>query len=514
MEKFAFGIDFGTTNSLVSVWGSGIRKFTKKGKEAPLAFWDTGDGAPRPHPSVVWYPPNGGPTVGSLARKNMESQENAMGHTFVRSVKRMLGDAEDVALSGGRRIKTWEVAAEIFGHLGKHAGAQLKTLKVDAAMDRAVVTVPVDFNGSQRKQIRNAMERAGIQLTTFLHEPLGALISHFYDAETKLRGLAGKRALVFDWGGGTLDVSIVEVSQNGAHLFEIAHDGIADRAGDDFDKRIMTCLKDRFIRRSADARLNDVSPRGNAADRFWLRAEAAKIELSTERQVAVRVPTFIEMFGTVFDLEEEISRSDFEKLIEPEILAAEACVHRCLELVRLKPGLIDHVLMVGGTSNIPAVKSMLEHNFGAKVNVAHEPDAAIARGAAIVAAEGWQPMNVNPIGVRLSDETVVTVLDKDVPLDPSQSKDLSFFCIDPREGMAHIIFCERPIRGDQQWRSMDECLSVPVRAELDRLEHLERVIANFSITKDATLWCRAIGSATGRKVEKEIHNLCFGLHVG
>jgi molecular chaperone DnaK (HSP70) len=120
---------------------------------------------------------------------------------------------------------------------------------------------------------------------------------------------------------------------------------------------------------------------GDAQDRFWLNAEGAKIDLSSTQKTNVTVASFFQKHGKIYDLQEPISRENFEALIGQEIDAALRCVERCLKDARLTPGCIDHLLLVGGTSNIPMIRERLEALFGHKVQVAHEPDAAIARGA-------------------------------------------------------------------------------------------------------------------------------------
>lgn len=504
MKPLSFGIDFGTTNSIVAAWGSAL---ITEGR--PVAFWDT---EKRPHPSVVWYGPHNSPIVGRSARQNIGSHTTSMGHAFVSSVKRKLGSNAEIELVGGQRKPAWEVASEVFKHLRDHAQHHQQMQQAGKTMTECVVTVPVDFGGRQRSEIRRAMQRAGLKLTTFLHEPFAAMVSHFYDPVKKLSSVAGKRTIVFDWGGGTLDVCITEVTADGSHVFEVSHDGIADRAGDEFDLRVMHSLKQKFIRRSG-LNIDDLPLRGNAPDRFRVAAENCKIALSSKMDERVEVPSLFEAFGKLTDLEEVLTRAEFEAVAQPEIDAAEACVQRCLNQARLTPGLIDYVLLVGGTSNIPAVRSMMERIFGARVSVAHEPDAAIARGAAIVAAEGWIPYNVKDVGVVLSDGSLFTVLPAGRPLLASESKKFSFYCVDPRDGVARIQIAEHRNKGDSAISSLADCITVNTNPKVREYRSLDRITAQFIVTEDATLRVVAHSAATGHKQEKDIHDLCFGLKL-
>lgn len=506
MEKIAFGIDFGTTNSIVAAWGSNIQRH----EEIPFAFWSRQQ---RPHPSIVWYGPHDEPIVGHDARANMQSQENSIGHVFIRSVKRELGTNKEIEIVGGVRKSAYEVAAEVFRHLKREA--EKSPLIKGNQVGECVVTVPVDFRGEHRRDIRRALERAGLKLKAFLHEPFAAMISHFYDPIAKLQTIRGQRFVVFDWGGGTLDVCLAEVAADGSCVYELAHDGIADRAGDDFDRKIMTLLKNRILQKRGDVKINDLELKGSAKDRFWISAENGKIELSNRSVTTVTVGNFVEVLGKTIDLEERLTRQELEDLIKDEVAAAESCVLRCLERARLTPGLIDRVLLVGGTSNIPAVRAALEKHFGTKVEVAREPDAAIARGAAIVAAEGWQPYNVRSVGVKLSNGDFLEILPAGAPFSAATSRRMVFYCTDPRPGFANFLFSQQSVAGDRTYRSLDNvlCVETKTECEIQSQRDLDRIVADFSVTEDATLVCTALSSSVGKEARCEIHDLCFGVRM-
>jgi molecular chaperone DnaK (HSP70) len=158
----------------------------------------------------------------------------------------------------------------------------------------------------------------------------------------------------------------------------------------------MASVRASFLKKHPEISDEELELHGDAQNRFWLDAEAAKINLSSSLKSNVTAASFFQKDGKIYDLLEPISRENFEALIAQEIDAALRCVERCLKNARLTPGCIDHLLLVGGTSNIPMIRERLEALFGHKVQVALEPDAAIARGAAIVAAEGWKLFNALP----------------------------------------------------------------------------------------------------------------------
>jgi molecular chaperone DnaK len=357
------------------------------------------------------------------------------------------------------------------------------------------------------------MERAGLRLQSFVHEPFAAMVAHFYHPETKLATLRGKRVLVFDWGGGTLDVCLAEGSPDGATLYELAHDGIADHAGDDFDRRIMADLRGRFLNQHPNLTNDDIANRCRAQDRFWINAELGKIELSNQDHVRIRVPNFLDGYEPL-DLSDTLRREEFEAMIAQEVEAAIACTRRCLDQARLKPSSIDYVLLVGGTSLIPMVRRKLEELFGAKVQIASEPDAAIARGAAIVAAEDWVPVNAVTVGCLMTHDTFFPLLERGEPLVSASSKKYVFFCTDPRDGVASFIFARKPVQGDAAVVPFGTILQVPVTTERPAgFRDLDRLLVRVSATEDATLLVDVTHSGRGGSRQHEISDISFGLKL-
>jgi molecular chaperone DnaK (HSP70) len=505
VKKLGIGIDFGTTNSLAAVWGSDVLRVA--GVNEPVVFGR--DDTNRPHPSVVWLKPDNSVVVGHAARSKMEQLTGTHGNIFVRSVKRSLTSRTEWE-HGGIRLKPYEIASEIFKHL-KRDGEGRQVIQ-GHKFESCVVTVPVGFSGEQRREIRKAIDRADLKLQTFVHEPFAAMVAHFYHPEKKLSILQGKRVLVFDWGGGTLDICLVEGSKDGSTLYELSHDGIADRAGDDFDRRIMADLRGRFMARNPNLSNNEIDERCRAQDRFWINSESGKIELSKEMSVQIRVPDFLDG-NPPLDLGEVLKRSEFEEMIASEVANAAACARRCLEKARITAAGVDYVLMVGGTSLIPGVQRELEQLFGAKVQVTAEPDAAIARGAAIVAAEEWQAVNAVTYGCEMARGEFFPLIKKGESLVKSASKKYTFFCTDPRDGSANFIFAKLPEGGGQAIPTGD-ILQVPVENERpSKYRDLDRLIVSASITEDCTLLVQVRHSGMGSSAQHEIADVSFGLKL-
>ena len=508
MKDLAFGIDFGTTNSLLSVWGARVRE----GRKLPEPLLQ---GAGHPHPSVVWYQLERPPIVGEQARAQMAEEESLMGNAFYRSIKRKLGQNHRVTVPGEEPIEAWRVAGEVFKHLKTHAESEPVLQRLGSTVQEAVVSIPVHFDGKARRDLRQAMREAGIGLTTFVHEPFAALMAQFYDPDTKLQSLRGKKVLVFDWGGGTLDICLAAISEDGRQIVELGRSWINDLAGDDFDRRLMSDIKNRFIT-SERIDPDRFSLEKAVEGRFWARCENAKIALSIEESTDLIVPSFWSVAGNPIDLEEEITRGLFESLIESFLERAMAAVDRCLAEAGIdQPTLVDEVVMVGGSSNVPAIRRRMIEMFGSRVSVVDMPEAAISRGAAIVAAEGWKPFAARSVAVQLSDDTYFDILRYGQRLTQSASREFTFFCVDPRSGQANFFFHERPDERDTEYRKLSESLSIPVDSQLESLDQLkrDRIVCRFALSEDLTLQCSGRSSSLGEDHDVEVHDICFGLKL-
>lgn len=504
MKPIAFGIDFGTTNSLLSIGGELVS--AKK----PIPLWAENK---RPHPSVVWYRLDEKPCVGFEAKTNMTEMNETLGNRFYRSIKRQLGKDRELELPGQLRVPASRIAGDIFKHLKQHY--RDSAFNTDGGdLVEAVVSIPIDFDGRARADLRNAMAEAGIQPTTFVHEPLAAAISHFYDPLQKLARLRGKKVLVFDWGGGTLDVCVLGVSNDGKDLIELGTAALDDLAGDDFDTSITQALQTRFIEANRiDSRTFVLNP--SVDGRFRNRCELAKIELSADQDAVVRVPSFHEVGGKTLDMRESFRRTDFESWIGRQLDLAMATVDKCLKDAGVQAELINHVLMVGGSSNIPAIRRRMEDLFGSRVEIADEPDAAISRGAAIVAAEGWAPFAARRITVQLADDSYFPVLERGEMLVSSAGRRYSFFCVDPRPGDAYFWFFDHPNDRQGKQRKLDQMLSIPVNPNIASVEEMgrDRLVCDFSITENLTLRCNGRSSSVGIDQETEIFDIHFGLRI-
>jgi molecular chaperone DnaK len=357
------GIDLGTTNSLIGVMDAGF----------PILIADR-NGA-RLTPSVVHFPAEGQPLVGQPAAR-MRGLKPAQ---TIYSIKRFIGirgdelQEKDVDVSyavartnakplrvvaNGREFSPEEISALIVGKLKADAEAALRH-----SVSRAVITVPAYFNDAQRNATKRAGELAGLTVERIVNEPTAAALAYGLD-KLKTRS----RIAVFDLGGGTFDISILELN-NG--VFEVlATNGNTRLGGDDVDNAIMAHLGERLaVKRPEDiARLREATI-------------DAKHRLSSEERVQIDLP-FLEA-GQNFS--SELTREELEKLSGPIIEQTRAHCRRSLADAKLEPSDLDEVILVGGMTRMPLVRRLVAEIFGREPNTSQNPDEAVAIGATIQA---------------------------------------------------------------------------------------------------------------------------------
>jgi molecular chaperone DnaK len=345
------GIDLGTTNSEVALVRDG----------QPVVFEDNGDPI---LPSFVGLAEDGRLLVGTAAK----NQWVLAPERTIKSIKRKMGQDVKVRL-GDQEYRPQEISAMILKALRDRAAAQL-----GAPVNKAVITVPAYFNDGQRQATREAGELAGLEVVRILNEPTAASLT--YDpSQSELR-----RMLVYDLGGGTFDVSIVQ-SQQGVVEVLSSH-GDTQLGGDDFDELLLTLVCDRFQQEhGVDLRANLV-PRSRV-----LRAvEAAKRQLSDHPFARIEEEFIAEKDGQALHLNVELARDEYERLIQPLLDRTMDCVQRALDDANLIASAIDKVVLVGGSTRTPIIGQLLENRLGQPAHQEVNPDLCVAMGASIQAA--------------------------------------------------------------------------------------------------------------------------------
>lgn len=343
------GIDLGTTNSCVAIMEGGTATIIPNAEGA------------RTTPSVVNIKDNGETIVGEIAKRQAVTNPNST----VSSIKTHMGSDYKVEIFG-KKYTPQEISAKTLQKLKKDAEAYL-----GEEVKEAVITVPAYFTDAQRQATKDAGTIAGLEVKRIINEPTAAALA--YGLEKKKE----EKVLVFDLGGGTFDVSILEIADGVIEVISTA--GNNHLGGDDFDKKIIDWMVAEFKKETG----LDLSNDKMAYQRLKDSAEKAKKELSTMMETPISLP-FITMDATgPKHLEMKLTRAKFNDLTRDLVEATQGPTKTALSDAGLQPGEINEVLLVGGSTRIPAVQEWVESYFGKKPNKGINPDEVVAAGAAI-----------------------------------------------------------------------------------------------------------------------------------
>lgn len=343
------GIDLGTTNSCVAVMEGGN-----------FSIIPNSDGG-RTTPSVVNIKDNGEIIVGEIAKRQAITNPDST----VISIKTHMGSDYKVDING-KSYTPQEISAMILKKLKKDAEAYL-----GEEVTEAVITVPAYFTDAQRQATKDAGEIAGLKVQRIINEPTAAALSYGLDKKKE------EKVLVFDLGGGTFDVSVLEIGDGVVEV--ISTSGNNHLGGDNFDQKIIDWLADEFKKETGIDLRNDKM----AIQRLKDAAEDAKKKLSTTLETQISLP-FITMDATgPKHLEKKLTRAAFDELTKDLVEATKGPVKQALEDADLSPSDIDEVLLVGGSTRIPAVQEWVKSFLGKEPNKSINPDEVVAAGAAI-----------------------------------------------------------------------------------------------------------------------------------
>jgi molecular chaperone DnaK len=441
------GIDLGTTNSCVAVM--------EGGKPTVIA---NAEGF-RTTPSVVAFAKNGDRLVGQIAKRQaVMNPEN----TFY-SVKRFIGrrydevttEATEVSykvLSSGGNVKLdspgagkqfapEEISAQVLRKLVEDASKYL-----GETVTQAVITVPAYFNDSQRQATKDAGKIAGIEVLRIINEPTAASLAYGFDKKSN------ETILVFDLGGGTFDVSVLEV---GDGVFEVlATSGDTHLGGDDFDKKIVDFLAEQFKKDEGI----DLRKDRQALQRLTEAAEKAKIELSSVTQAEINLPFITATQDGPKHLDMTLTRAKFEELCSDLIDRCRIPVENALRDAKLTKNDIDEVVLVGGSIRIPAVQDLVKRVLGKDPNQSVNPDEVVAVGAAIQAGvlagdvTGILLLDVTPLSLGV--ETLGGVMTKIIPRNttiPTKKSEVFSTAVDGQTNVEiHVLQGEREFANDNK----------------------------------------------------------------
>ena len=417
------GIDLGTTNSCVSVF---------EGGEAKVIANPEGS---RTTPSVVAFK-NGETIVGIKAKNQMITNKDV-----VYSIKRKMGTSEKVHVNG-KDYTPQEISAMILGDLKKTAESYL-----GETVTKAVITVPAYFNDAQRQATKDAGKIAGLEVERIINEPTAAALAYGLDKQDK-----NEKVLVYDLGGGTFDVSILEL---GDGVFEVlSTSGNNHLGGDDFDNRIMNYLVDEFKKENGI----DLTKDSMAMQRVKDASEKAKKDLSGMSSTEVSIPFITQSENGPLHLSVNLTRAKFEDLIGDLLESTLEPVRNALKDASLTKNDIDKILLVGGSTRIPKVVDLIKAELGKEPSKGVNPDEVVAMGAAIQGGVLQGEVNdivlldVTPLslGIETLGGVCTVLIPRNTTIPTSKSQIFSTAADNQPAVDIHILQGERPMAADNK----------------------------------------------------------------
>jgi molecular chaperone DnaK len=420
----AVGIDLGTTNSVISILEGGEPKVVNNAE------------GNRTTPSVVAFAKNGEVLVGDQAKRQAITNPDRT----IRSVKRHMGSDWSVEVDG-KSYTAQEISARILQKLKRDAEAFL-----GEPVTEAVITVPAYFGDAQRQATTEAGQIAGLEVLRIVNEPTAASLAYGMDKSDD------HLILVYDLGGGTFDVSVLEIGEG---VFEVkSTSGDTNLGGDDWDERIIDWLVKGFKNENGI----DLSKDAMALTRLKEAAEKAKIELSSVQQTEINLPFITANADGPIHLMRSLSRSEFEQMTEDLVERTRAPFQQALKDAGVPVDEIDHVILVGGSTRMPAVQALVQELGGREPNKSVNPDEVVALGAAVQAGvlkgdvSGILLLDVTPLtlGVETEGGVFTKMIERNTTIPTRRGEIFTTAADNQPEVEIHVLQGERAMAGDNK----------------------------------------------------------------